>query len=178
MTADIPIPLMYDEVKIHVDTGGLAYAADQIRTAAETIADNLSTINKTLSGLALNWSGDSASQAQQFNDDWNRAVQMLFGVVDSQGNVLLDDGAISVLTEGLDKAVSNYRSGEQAVAAMFNAFLNLNANNDSGTNASANRNSVDDAPSSRPYVVNGNTLTQSTVAGDYLFHTTAVDEDF
>lgn len=176
MAADIPIPLMYDAVKIRVDTGELAYALDQIRTAAETIADNLSTINKTLSGLALNWTGDSASRAQQYNDEWNSVVQMLFGVVDSQGKVLLDDGAISVLTEGLDKALSNYRFNEQAVVTMFNGFANTNTNSNTNTNVTPN--SVDDAPTVRPYVVNGSTLTQSTVAGDYLFHTTAVDEDF
>jgi uncharacterized protein YukE len=178
VAADIPIPNYYDAVKIRVDTGGLAYAVDQIRTAAETIADNLGTINKTLSGLALNWTGDSASQAQQFNDEWNSAVQLLFGVVDSQGNVLLDDGAISVLVEGLDKAVSNYRFNEQAVINLFNAFTNLNPNPNANANPVPNPNSVDDKPSVRPYEVNGTTLTQSTTPGDYLFHTTAVDEDF
>lgn len=176
MAADIPIPLFYDAVKISVDTNGLAYALDQIRKAAETIADNLGTINKTLGGLALNWTGDSASQAQHYNDEWNHVVQMLFGVVDSQGNVLLDDGAISVLIEGLDKAVSNYAFNEQAVMTMFNAFATTNANTNTDTNV--NLSSVDDAPTARPYVLDGTTLTQSTVAGDYLFHTTAVDEDF
>jgi uncharacterized protein YukE len=172
--ADVnPIPDIYDAVKISVDTSGLAYALDLIHTAAESIAANLSTINKTLSGLALNWAGDSASQAQHYNDKWNAVVQMLFGVVDSQGNVLLDDGAISVLTEGLTRAVGNYRANEQAVGALFSGFLSTN------TKPSSGNQSVDDDPKLRPYVRRADgSITQSTVAGDYLFHTTAVDEDF
>ena len=168
MTYVNPIPSTYNSTTISVDTGQLAASLATITTAVQDIATNLSNINNTLNGLALNWLGDASNQAQTYNDDWNNVVQMLYGAMDSSGNQTINDGALSVLTSGLDQAINNYNSNEQAVTSLFNGF-SANTNSNTSTNIFA-PNSETDTPTTP--------ISNASGVQEYLYHTTAVNENF
>jgi uncharacterized protein YukE len=170
MTYVNPIPTTYNSTTISVDTGQLAASLATINTAVTDIATNLSNINTTLNGLNLNWLGDASSQAQTYNDNWNNVVQMLYGAMDSNGNQTINDGALSVLVSGLDQAINNYNANEQAVTSLFNGFSsNANSNSNVNTNIYAPQSADDKA--SAP-------MSNATGIQEYLYHTTAVNEDF
>jgi uncharacterized protein YukE len=162
MTYTNPIPTNYDNTTISVDTGELAYSAQQISAAVTTIANSLSDINKQLNGLSLSWLGNASDQAQTYADNWNNVVQMLFGATDANGNVTDDDGALSVLVNGLNQAISNYNTNEVAVANLFSSF-------GSASNSSGSQKPVD-----APTVP----ISNATGIQEYLYHTTAVNETF
>ena len=164
MTYVNPIPATYNSTTISVDTGQLASSLAAINTAVQDIATNLTNINTALNGLSLNWLGDASNQAQTYNDDWNDVVQMLYGAMDSSGNQTVNDGALSVLVSGLDQAINNYNSNEQAVTSLFNGFY---ANTNS--NAPANQDQTD-APTGA--------ISNASGVQEYLYHTTAVNEEF
>jgi uncharacterized protein YukE len=155
-----PFPNNYDSATISVDVGELAYCAQAINTAITDIADALTDINKQLNGMTLSWLGDASSQAQSYTDTWNQTMQMLFGVTDANGNVTVDDGALSVLAGGLNQAIANYSQNEAAITNLFQGFIN----------GSGSSGSPVDSPSDP----------MSTASGiqEYLYHTTAVNETF
>jgi hypothetical protein len=154
-------PNIYDSTSILIDTARLRDALATITIAVNNVADNLISINNTLGGLTLDWLGNASDQAQAYNDEWNNVVQLLYGAMDSNGNQTVNDGALSVLVTGLAQAIQNYNANEQAVAKLFNG---VGSTNESPTE------SHDDVPS-HPF------LSQTGVQ-EYVFHTTAVNEDF
>ena len=166
MTYVNPIPATYNSSTISVDTGELAAALATINTAVQDIATKLTNINNTLNGLQLNWLGDASNQAQTYNDDWNNVVQMLYGAVDSSGNQTVNDGALSVLVTGLDQAINNYNSNEQAVTGLFSGFYS-NANPNANNSPTA---SMTDDPTTP--------ISNASGIQEYLYHTTAVNEEF
>jgi hypothetical protein len=166
MTYVNPIPADYDLTTISVNTSELATYTATIATAVQNIANNLTDIMNTLNGLSLDWLGDASNQAQTFNNEWGAVVQMLYGAMDGQGNQTIDDGALSVLVGGLDQAIDNYNANEQSVIGLFSGF---GANTGANANAST-ANSVVDSPS--------DPISNASGIQEYLFHTTAVDENF
>jgi hypothetical protein len=81
------------------------------------LCDNLETIATTLSNLELSWVGDSASEAQDFNDRYQEACDELFG---TQADPSL--GVLPRLVAGLYGALSNYSASEDYVVKMFTSF--------------------------------------------------------
>ena len=161
MTYTNPIPANYNATTISVDTGELESAAASISTAVTAISNALIDINTQLKNLTLNWLGNAANAASSYNDDWNNVVQMLFGATDANGNSTgVNDGALSVLTSGLDQAITNYNANEAAVANLYNGFANPNPNAPAGPTT--------DQPTTP--------ISNASGVQEYLYHTTAVNE--
>lgn len=164
-----PIPATYDNTTIKVDTNELAKSEGLISLAVLRIGEYLNAIQDVMDGLRLNWLGQASDAQQAYTEMWNNIMAILYGQAqtESDGTMIttLDDGALSLLTAGLTQAVNNYNANEQAVIALF-----------SGSGGSSSNSCV--------YDVQNQTDTASdpisSPAGiqQYLYHTTAVNEDF
>ena len=165
-----PIPATYNSSTINVDPESLQDAATNVYNLVNDIATCLGSINTTLSNLTLSWAGQSASDAQTYNNEWNTAVQNLFGTQNDP-----DIGALSILTNGLNQAAANYSGVEDAIVNMYNSFA-------SGfSSGSSNNNNNGQAPTSVTSPNSDSPTTEIQLPGggsEYLYHTTAVNESF
>lgn len=108
------VPASYDTVTMTVEPGFLNFAADMIEGSTNNIISALNTIGNTLTGLQLSWNGASASEAQDFANQWMNAMTGLFG---SQANP--QSGVINQVIIALLTAAGNYSSGEESITQMF-----------------------------------------------------------
>jgi len=92
-------------------------AATDIPNQAQVIANAINNIVQIWNGLKLGWVGTTASEAQQFNDQWTNAVKQLFGT-DSDPS----SGALPRIADGVALAAINYGEAEDAVTKMFNSL--------------------------------------------------------
>jgi uncharacterized protein YukE len=171
-----PIPANYDESSIAVDPGGLNSCASSITSMVQFISYCLSDINKTLGNLTLSWTGDAANAATNYNNEWNAAVEALFGkqtsgtpsgpigpVTVTPSSAAADNaGALNTLVNGLSSAAQNYSTTENTIASMFNKYTGALT---SPAPAPSAPQSVPDQPS-------------SPVDGQFMYHTTSVDEQY
>jgi uncharacterized protein YukE len=159
MTASGGISANYDAVgQIIIDPQMIAATAAAIKTQIEDMANCLKTIDDTLSGLRLSWTGDSASQATAYIDKWQDAINKLFGTGDGSGQGTGNSpGALGTLLGGASSAASNYSLTEDNVWIMFNQF----SQGITGSSSSSSSGNLTSA-------------VEDQVTG--TFHTTAVDE--
>lgn len=172
----------WDNANIAVDPVLLYSVANNVRTAAQGVTDNLTTISNALSALRLSWTGEgdgAAALANDFNQRWTDVMTRLYGTQDNQGG-----GIINILMDGVGRAALNYSDTERAVANMFYRFeaaldgIQLTQdqqNSDSqdlstvvGSGASAGTSTNDSGSSQSDQVVD-------TVTNTY-YHTTSVNE--
>ena len=168
MTYVNPIPSNYDASSISVDPGTLGSIAQTIQGLVTDIADDLSAINSTLTGLNLSWVGTAANAASDFNTSWTNAVQELFGPAGDPSS-----GALNTLVGGLMSAAQNYSANEDAVVTMFNTFASGFSTPSSTPNGSPPASSASpntDAPTDQIQEPGGGSF--------WLYHTTAVNEKF
>lgn len=140
------IPANYDSSSLSIDPGSINETAQNIENLVDAIELGVEAISQTLSDLTLSWAGQSASQAQQYNDEWNNAVTKLLGSQQDPSS-----GALNSLINGINYAAQNYSETENSIQGMFSKFA-------AGGSSSAGA-AIDDP---------------SGPAG--LIHTTAVDE--
>lgn len=145
------IPATYDNSSLSIDPASMDNAAQNIQDLVETIGMGIQAIGQTLSDLTLSWAGQSASQAQQYNDEWTDAVNKLLGTQKDP-----DSGALNTLVDGVKYAAQNYSETEDNVTSMFSKFA---------AGGSSSGPSVMDKPS-------------DFVGDSALYHTTSVDENY
>jgi uncharacterized protein YukE len=151
------IPANYDASTLNIDPGGMNSCANTVLSLVQDISNYLSTINSTLSNLTLSWVGTSSSDATTYNDEWNAAVQKLFGTQDDPSS-----GALVVLVNGIMSASANYSQTEDNITDMFNSF----ASGFSSGSSSSTSNVTDQT--SDP-IDNG---------AEYAYHSTAATETY
>ena len=151
-----PIPANYDAVTLNIDPSVLNSSAETLLNLITNINDGLTNISNALSGLSLSWVGTSSSEATQYENEWNTATQALFGTPDDPTT-----GALNILYGGVASAAANYSANEDNISTMFNTFTS----GVSASSSSSSATSTVDQPSD-PY------------GGEYLEHTTAVNETF
>lgn len=168
MLPESKLPLIYgdyDNSSILVDPAQLLTAYRTLSDEAESISGYLKKIYKALSDLRLSWAGDSSAALQTYNDEWNAAVEGLFGTGSP------DTGALSVLVSGLATAAVNYSNTEQSIQSMFRKLQSTPNSGGSTTTGQPQpeANTALDQPTER-FV--------GAESWQYRYHTTSVDEHF
>jgi uncharacterized protein YukE len=114
-------PSNYDDsgMMIRVDPDSLyRYATVDISNRAEALANSIENIVQVWNDLKLGWAGDTASEVQDFFDQWNHAVDRLFGTKDDAGS-----GALPRIADGVDLASVNYGEAEDVVIKNFASLV-------------------------------------------------------
>jgi uncharacterized protein YukE len=171
MTYASAIPANYDASSFNIDPGGLNSAAQSIQASVQDIANYLSAVNATLSNLKLSWAGSSSQAASQYNEEWNKAVQAIFGTQSDP-----DSGALAILTNGLASAAQNYSSNEAAIAGMFNSFAS-----GFSSPAAPSPTAIQSAPQAKPAGLQSTTNDPTDLIDggpEGLYNTTSVNESF
>jgi uncharacterized protein YukE len=116
----VQMPSNYDDggLLIRVDPDSVfRYATVDIMNEAKVMANAISTISQTWTNLQLGWVGTSAQEAQDFNNQWNQAIDRLFGTVKDPAS-----GALPKIAEAVATAAVNYAEAEDAVTKTFRGF--------------------------------------------------------
>lgn len=108
----------YDNSAIAVDPNNLKTMSDVLNAESQGISDSLALINKTLSGLRLEWRGKAASEREEISSEWTRVCGELFGPKDKP-----DTGVLSALARHVTMAARNHAVGEQAAIGVFDKML-------------------------------------------------------
>jgi hypothetical protein len=82
-----------------------------------TIADSINGIGNVWENLKLGWVGNTADEAQAFNNEWQQSIQQLFGTQDDPGM-----GILAKIAAGAELAAGDYDQTELGVAKMFTEF--------------------------------------------------------
>lgn len=90
-----------------------------IPSLGQEIADSVNRIVGIWNDLKLGWVGNTATEAQDFNDRWAADISELFGSK-ADGTHHGNAGILNQLANGIAMAAVNYAQAEDAVTNMFN----------------------------------------------------------
>jgi len=96
---------------------------------SENIADRITAIVNVWNGLQVGWVGNTADEAQAFNDEWSAAISRLYGSVGSSESGILRQIAYTVSVASI-----NYGAAEDAVRKMFKDILDALGSSSKDTN--------------------------------------------
>lgn len=126
----MPVPESYDNagITIKVDPDDIfKFATVAIPRLGEEVANSVGRIVQIWNDLKLGWVGDTAQEAQDFNDRWSSNIAELFGGKGGPGVGILDQ-----IADGISMAASNYGGAEDVVTNMFSqTALSLGQNGSS-----------------------------------------------
>lgn len=108
----------YDEVKIDVDPPDLKDKAKRLALSVKAVGALLSDVNDVLTGLKLNWAGQTSEEYDEITAEWKRVVDMAFGTEKEP-----ETGALNAIATGVSRAASNFAGAELATAKMFDEML-------------------------------------------------------
>jgi hypothetical protein len=110
------IPESYDDAgaSIKIDPDNVYQSATvAVPALGAEIADSVNRVVQIWSDLKLGWVGNTAQEAQDFNDRWSASIGALFGGAGSTSGVLSD------ISDGIARASVNYGQAEDVVTNMF-----------------------------------------------------------
>jgi WXG100 family type VII secretion target len=108
----------YDAVKnIHVEPDTLKTIADTLTQHAQDVASSIGNITNTLTDLQLGWAGQSAQEAEDFDNRWVQVMTELFGTKNDPSK-----GVLNAIVDGLLTARAGFSTTEQALKGMFHNF--------------------------------------------------------
>jgi hypothetical protein len=139
----MPVPEFYDNagISIRVDPDTIfQVAAVSIPSLGEDVANSVSRVVQIWNDLKLGWVGNTAQEAQDFNDSWTTSISELFG----GGKGGPATGILAQIADGAAMAASNYGQAEDVVTNMFNQ-----------TTSSLGQNGSSDSPPDPHRAVNG-----------------------
>jgi hypothetical protein len=113
----MPYPANYDGsgTTISVNASDLYQWSMQVMpNYGKEIADSVNRIVKTWNDLKIGWVGNTADEAQDFNDRWAASISELFGT-DAEPAA----GILSRIANGITMASVNYDAVEDVVTNMF-----------------------------------------------------------
>ena len=108
----------YDATSLYIDPIGLAESAKRLMDHAKEVADTITAINHTLSGLALSWAGKTQEEAEKMNSHWTATMRGLFGTEDAP-----QSGVLNVMAAGTSAVAMANGHTELVIADMFVKFL-------------------------------------------------------
>jgi hypothetical protein len=113
----MPVTESYDSagINIKVDPDSIFNSATLIiPDLGQYISDSVNRVVQIWNDLKLGWVGDTAQEAQDFNDRWSESIRELFGTgADSTSGIL------SQIAGGIAMASVNYGQAEDVVTTMF-----------------------------------------------------------
>lgn len=124
------VPQNYDVVKMSVSPIDLYNTAGQVKSILDDVSSQLDHISGAFQSLQLDWTGDSSSLAQEYNDRITTASDALFGTAKDPGK-----GVFNRVLAGMMGASQNYDQIEQWVASALNQFANPSATKDASGSA-------------------------------------------
>lgn len=118
-------PLVYNDLSVIVTSQDLATAATLIAGAdpkevggwIKDIQDSLAKIFAAIKGLKLGWAGKTSDEAQAFFDQWDTAMNMLFGSKEHPA-----EGTLVQVATALLSSANNYNSSEDFIIKLFGTF--------------------------------------------------------
>lgn len=112
-------PSNYDDpsLQIIVDPTGMFSHVSDLQFEANLVMDAINAIDGIWNNLKLGWVGTTASEAQDFNNQWLAAIQALFGTTADP-----DSGAFSKVIDAVATASINYGEAEDGNQKMFEAL--------------------------------------------------------
>jgi hypothetical protein len=117
----------YDTSSLYIDPTGLSGSAKKLVAHAKEVADSITAINHTLSGLALGWAGKTQEEVDKMNNQWTSTMRGLFGTEGSPEN-----GVLNVMAAGVMAVAVGNAHAEVALAEMFQKFLHGIGSSDGG----------------------------------------------
>src|SRR5690348_12134837 len=90
-----------------------------IPSLGQEIADSVNRVVGIWNDLKLGWVGNTATEAQDFNDRWAADISKLFGS-QADGTQGGTPGILNQLANGIAMAAMNYGQAEDVVTNMFN----------------------------------------------------------
>jgi hypothetical protein len=136
------VPDYYDDqaITIRVDPNTMFHMATiEIPVYGGEVADSINRIVDIWNGLKLGWVGNTATEAQEFNDLWTQSITQIFGTGDGS------TGILSRLANGIAIAAVNYGETEDVVASMLNQMTTALQDTGGSNNSSGDR-SVNGGP--------------------------------
>ncbi|SEG91994.1 hypothetical protein SAMN05216223_1252 [Actinacidiphila yanglinensis] len=112
----MPVNADYDVSTLRVRPQDLSTASDRLVSLAEQMADEIEGINDAVSSLVLSWVGNSAGEAQEFNNSWKNVMLQLFGKKDGP------TGVLPAMAGGLLGTAVAYSHTEVELASAFQKF--------------------------------------------------------
>jgi hypothetical protein len=112
------VPEYYDSsgASIKIDPDAVYQSATVTMPAlGAEISDSVSRVVQIWNDLKLGWVGNTAQEAQDFNDRWSASIGQLFGAAGDPST-----GILSKITAGVAMAGVNYGQAEDVVTNMFN----------------------------------------------------------
>ncbi|WP_406175081.1 WXG100 family type VII secretion target [Streptomyces sp. NBC_00996] len=108
----------YDVSSLYIDPTGLSDSSKKLLAHAKEVADTITSINNTLSGLALGWAGKTQEEADKMNNQWTATMRGLFGTEDAP-----ESGVLNVMALGVVSVAAGNAHTEVSLAEMFQKFL-------------------------------------------------------
>jgi WXG100 family type VII secretion target len=112
-------PSSYDNVQISVQPDAINQAATSITSLTKDVANQIGTINETMTNLALSWTGGASDLASEVNTQWQAAVTALCGTQQDP-----EQGILPRIADGLTEAAQNYTNADEWVSSSFSNFTN------------------------------------------------------
>lgn len=103
-----------------------------IPSLGQEIADSVNRVVGIWNDLKLGWVGNTATEAQDFNDRWAADISQLFGS-QADGTQGGTPGILNQLANGIAMAAANYGQAEDTVTNMFNQTADALAQSASGS---------------------------------------------
>jgi conjugal transfer/entry exclusion protein len=105
----------YDQVTDYsVDPKMMKTKLDNIKHEVQNVQDYLQVVQNALLSLNLAWAGESADEANDFNNRWQRTMDGVWGTKEHP-----ETGVLNSIIGGLSTATNNYGTVE---SSLYNVF--------------------------------------------------------
>ncbi|MFJ3756471.1 WXG100 family type VII secretion target [Streptomyces sp. NPDC090080] len=112
----------YDIGGIKIDPSALGEDGKKLLALANELGDSVVRINNTVSDLKLAWVAESANEAQEFQDRWNRVMSQMFG----------DNGVLVAMVGGIMSVAIGFSHLEIELESAFLKFADGLSSSSSG----------------------------------------------
>ncbi|MFF7580967.1 WXG100 family type VII secretion target [Streptomyces sp. NPDC008061] len=115
----------YDIGVIKIDPSALGSDGEKLVSLANEMAESVIRINNAVGSLRLGWVSESANEAQEFQDRWNRVMAQMFG----------ENGVLMAMVGGIMQVAAGFSHLEIELESAFLKFsegLSSSSGGDSG----------------------------------------------
>lgn len=114
-----PSSVNYDQVSVYsVDPATMKSKLDNMQSEVQNVQDYLQSVMDALSSLDFSWAGESADDANDFNNRWVHTMEQVWGTEEHP-----EIGVLNAILNGLGTAIDNYGSAESGLRDAFNQML-------------------------------------------------------
>jgi hypothetical protein len=117
-------PSNYNASSIKVDPDTLWVQGNTTLPAKSLeVAGTLSSISTAWNALKLSWFGGTAEEANQWNTDYLKIIDRMFGPEDANATIVPGEAILPKIGGAAAAAASNFGNAEDAVVKVFQPFI-------------------------------------------------------